>query len=138
MDVMTAGVQGSGTAPPAGPAGAELTVRDLEIWVGLGCSAAEQAVPQPVAVSAWLRFPRAPRACVSDRLQDTVCYARLAAALEETARARPYNTVESLTFALAGAMRSAVPEEVRFQLAVTKLRVPVAGLRGGVTFRLEA
>ena len=137
MDAMTCGVLGGGLEPLSDRAGAELTLRDLEIWVRLGCSVEERAVPQPVAVSARLRFVRAPLACASDRLDDTVCYARLAALLAERAGRRPYQTVESLTCALVEAMRGAVPEETRFTLEVTKLRVPVAGLRGGVAFRLE-
>lgn len=136
MDAMSSGLQGSAAALSSDSV-AEMTVRDLEIWVHLGCSAAERAVPQPVAVSVRIRFPRPPLACASDRLDDTVCYARLAEVLGERAGARAYSTVESLTFALVEAMRSLVPTELRLALEVTKLRVPVAGMRGGVTFRLE-
>jgi dihydroneopterin aldolase len=136
MDAMTSALPG-GSATAAERAGAEMTVRDLEIWVRLGCTAEERAVPQPVAVSARIAFARAPLACESDRLEDTVCYAQLAALLGERAGQRPYQTVESLTFALVEAMRGAVPVGTRFALEVTKLRVPVAGMRGGVTFRLE-
>jgi dihydroneopterin aldolase len=136
MDAMTSALPG-GSAAAAARGGAEMTVRDLEIWVRLGCSAEERALPQPVAVSARVTFARAPHACESDRLEDTVCYARLAAVLGERAAQRPYQTIESLTFALVEAMRSAMPAGTRFALEVTKLRVPVAGLRGGVTFRLD-
>jgi len=136
MDAMTSSLPG-GAALTNECGGAEMTVRDLEIWVRLGCSDEERAVPQPIAVSARIAFARPPLACESDRLEDTVCYARLAAVLGERAAQRPYQTVESLTFALVEAMRSAMPVGTRFALEVTKLRVPVAGLRGGVTFRLE-
>jgi len=136
MDAMTSTLPG-GSAVAGQRAGAEMTVRDLEIWVRLGCSTEERAVPQPVAISARISFACAPRACESDRLEDTVCYAQLATTLGRRAAQRPYQTVESLTFALVEAMRSAIPAGVRFALEVTKLRVPVAGLRGGVSFRLE-
>jgi dihydroneopterin aldolase len=122
----------------ARPLGGELTLEDLEIWVRLGCTAAERGTPQPVLLSVILRFDAAPGACVSDALCDTVCYAELSDIARAVAVEREFNTIESMAWEIGRAMRDRLPGSVRMTLRLAKPRAPVPGLRGGVAFTLEA
>jgi dihydroneopterin aldolase len=120
------------------PLGGELTLEDLEIWVRLGCTAAERGTPQPVLLSVVLRFDAPPRACESDALSDTVCYSELSEIARSVAVAREFNTIESMAWEIGRAVRERLPGSVRMTLRLAKPRAPVPGLRGGVAFTLEA
>ncbi len=120
------------------PLGGELSIEDLEMWVHLGCSAGERANPQPVLLSVALRFDAPPRACETDVLADTVCYAELSEIARGISAAREFNTVESMAWEIARGFRARLPGSVRMTLRLAKPRAPVAGLKGGVAFTLEA
>lgn len=120
------------------PLGGELTIDDLELWVHLGCSDGERATPQPVLLSLALRFDAPPRACESDELVDTICYAELSDVARTVTSAREFNTVESMAWEIARSLRERLPGSVRLTLRLAKPRAPVPGLRGGVAFAIEA
>src|SRR4051812_30581294 len=82
--------------PPKLNPSMSLRLNEFSVMCRLGCSTQEQATPQEVRVSLNLEFARQPVACVSDRLEDTVCYARLCEIVRERATAKNYSTVEHL------------------------------------------
>ena len=59
-----------------------LRMEKLVLQQRLGCSAEERAKPQEVRVTLELRFAKGPQALVTDDLGGTVCYARLAQAIQ--------------------------------------------------------
>ena len=109
----------------------------LEIWVRLGCSRAERADPQAVRVGFEATTPGLPDACRSDALGDTTCYGKLAELFTARAAEREYRTLEHLAFELFAVAAPELAKDAVLMLEVTKLRPPVAGLRGGVRFRLR-
>jgi dihydroneopterin aldolase len=113
-----------------------LEFRGARLEVRLGCSAEERAVPQPVDLDLAVRFPELPKACTSDRLEDTLCYAELIDAAREACAGREFQLVERLAHELFGRLRPRLPAGAELWLRATKLRPPVAGLRGGVAFSL--
>jgi dihydroneopterin aldolase len=114
-----------------------LRILRLELEVRLGCEAEERAAPQKVELDATLRFATAPEACRTDRLEDTICYADLAAVARERASAREYRLVEHLGQEIYTAFRDRIPEATQLQLVVRKVAPPVPGLHGGVSFAIE-
>ena len=116
---------------------ATLEIDAVELWVRLGCAAPERAAPQEVRLGLTIRFAETPAGCCSDRLEDTVCYAELAEAAREHCAAREFRLIEHLAHELYALIRTRLPEAARLALTVTKVRPPVAELRGGVSFRLE-
>ena len=116
----------------------QLGFEDLRLWVRLGCTAAERADPQEVLVAFEARLPGLPDACRTDALEGTVCYAELAQVFTERAAAGEYRTVEHLAWDLFRLGAARVAKDARLTLEVHKLRPPVAGLGGGVRFRLRA
>jgi len=122
---------------PTNAANHQLSLRGLTAPVRLGCSRAERASTQDVAISATIRFDRAPRACASDDLAETVCMQTLAEALDEVCRSREFALLEHLTDELLARALALVPPEAECELEVIKLRPPIAGLTGGFAFRVR-
>lgn len=114
-----------------------LSMRGLEVEVCLGCTAAERAIPQRVSLDITIHFDRAPRACTTDALADTVCMATLAEALAEVCRAREFALVEYLTEELLDRALEFVPGDAECELEVCKLKPPITGLTGGFAFRVQ-
>lgn len=124
--------------PPAGPVARHtLRMHRLELDVRLGCEAEERARPQKVELDVTLRFAAAPGACRSDRLDETVCYAKLAAIAQALVVHREFRLVEHLGQEILGGFRGHVAQDVRIDLTVRKVAPPVDGLHGGVSFTIE-
>ncbi|MHC4732542.1 MAG: dihydroneopterin aldolase [Planctomycetota bacterium] len=113
-----------------------MAVEDLHLRVRLGCTESERATPQGVALGLSIRFAEPPLACRSDRLADTVCYAALAEAAKKCCAGREFQTVERLAHDLYEQLAALLPPGAALRLRVTKLRPPVRGLRGGVSFTI--
>jgi dihydroneopterin aldolase len=113
-----------------------LEFKGARLEVRLGCGAEERARPQAVDLDVAVRFAELPPACESDKLSDTVCYADLIAAARAHVAGREFHLVEKLAYELAAVMRPLVPAGSELWLRVTKLRPPVDGLSGGVSFSL--
>lgn len=113
-----------------------LEFRGARLDVRLGCSVAERAVPQAVDLDLAVRFAELPRACESDELADTVCYAELIDAARDACAGREFKLVERLAHELFTRLRPLIPAGASLWLRATKLRPPVEGLAGGVAFSL--
>src|SRR5687768_6359745 len=117
--------------------GHTLSLRGLEVEVHLGCTQPERARLQRISISATIRFERAPRACESDELSETVCMAALAEALGNVCRTREFSLLEHLTQELHARALTLVPRDGECELEVTKLTPPIANLTGGFAFSLR-
>lgn len=137
IDERGAAVRRHDFRPARSAARTTLRIHRLELDVRLGCGADERAVPQKVELEATLRFAATPRACRTDELADTVCYAELAEIARERANAREYRLVEHLGHELYAAFRDRLPDDTRLELVVRKVAPPVPGLLGGVSFAIE-
>jgi len=58
-----------------------LFIRDLVLHVHLGCSSEERKNPQEVRLTIDFRFKEMPPGALSDRLEETICYAEVAQAI---------------------------------------------------------
>ena len=117
--------------------GHTLSLRGLEVEVHLGCTQPERARLQRISITLAIRFERAPRACESDELSETVCMAALAEALADVCRAREFALLEHLTQELHARALTLVPHDGECELEVTKLTPPIANLTGGFAFSLR-
>ena len=115
-----------------------LHIKDLVLHVALGCEAAERAVRQEVRVSVELRFRHPLRACETDRLGDTICYADLCAALKELVAHQEFHLIEKLGMdAFKIIQKISGPFEPKIGIQIHKVRPPVADLMGGSVFTLQ-
>lgn len=113
-----------------------MEVRDLSLQVRLGCTPEERAVPQEIRVSLDLRFHEAPPGVKSDLLEETVCYAVLSEAFRRGVDGQEFSLVEKIAGDLFEIADGIIQSRALFSLSVHKVKPPVAGLSGGVVYRL--
>ena len=113
-----------------------LEFQRARLSVRLGCEAAERRRPQAVDLDAAVRFRTLPKACETDQLHDSVCYAQLLAAARARVAHGEWHTVERLAADLYAELRRGLPAELELWLRVTKCAPPVPDLAGGVSFSL--
>ena len=115
-----------------------LRLEDLSLQVRLGNSEQERSQPQEVRISLEFRFPTAPGACISDDLDDTVCYAKVCEAIRSHLLSREFKLIERIAFECEDIVRECLPRSdapLLFAVAIHKVRPPVAGVFGGAVFR---
>ncbi len=115
----------------------QLTLHGLRLPVHLGCSAEERLRPQFVRFDVTVRFSSLPEGCETDRLEQTVCYARLSEILSNVCQAREYQLIEKLGWDAFRAVREIIPTQDQLTLNVVKERPPVASLEGGASFTIS-
>jgi glycine hydroxymethyltransferase len=118
------------------PAPYELRLDDLALSVNIGCEASERARPQRVDVCVGVRFGVAPTGCFSDRLEDTLALEVVAERLRSTVAHGSFALIEHLAQRLYDVLRESCGPEAAIELSVTKVNPPIAGLAGGMTFRM--
>ena len=109
-----------------------LRLRDIELPVNLGWEEEEREQQQMVQLDIIINFQTIPKACASDRLQDTFCYATLIQHLREYVEDKTYRLVEHLTQDLYQLIKKKIKGH-HCLLHLTK-HPSVEGLSGGVTF----
>lgn len=109
-----------------------ILIRGLECYAAIGVSAAEREVGQRLQfnVDVWLDLAPAGH---SDKITDTVSYAKLARAIVEVARRKNYYLLEHLAEEVAAHLLASFPiEAVRVQVLKTPppvdLRIVAAGV----------
>ncbi len=110
-----------------------IQLRDIELNLHLGWPAAERLNRQPILVSIILRFDAAPKACITDNLEDTVCYDELIQALVKDTEAKEFKLIEHLAYDIYQLTKARLPNIGAIKIAVAK-KPPIPQLTGGVTF----
>ncbi len=112
-----------------------LSIEDLTLQVRLGCTAEERWRPQEVRLSVEFRFEGAPGGFTSDRLDETVCYARVSDALKAHIESREYHLIEKIAADAYRISKEIAGRETGVALVAHKVRPPVTGLSGGTKYR---
>ena len=116
----------------------ELIISDLRLWVYLGCSSEEKHLKQPISIDINLLFAKAPTAIATDDLVDAVCYAQLTELAKLAAAEKKYNLIEHLAAkihqAITTELITADYKDANLKVKVTKLKSPIDGIHGGVSF----
>ena len=110
-----------------------LWLRDLELSVNLGWPEEERHEAQIIGLDVEIYFPQPPRACISDQLDDTICYASCIAELKQQLAGKHYKLVEHLSHDIYTALKSLLPTETKVVLHVAK-HPQIDGLTGGICF----
>lgn len=110
-----------------------LRITGLELGVHLGWPAREQEQEQIVLLDLEICFPQPPKACQTDRLADTVCYATLISALRESMVRRKFRLVEHLSFEIYQFIKPLLPAHTGLTVRIIK-HPDIEGLTGAVRF----
>jgi FolB domain-containing protein len=116
---------------------AKLKVKDMSTWVRLGCTEAERTHTQEVKWTLEFEFNEVPAATETDRLSDTLCYAKSCEVLLSLTARGEYATVEKLGYEAFQRIKDLVGSKTQLRLHLHKVRPPIPHLEGGVVFTLE-
>lgn len=111
----------------------KLTLHRIELTVFLGWPASERKTAQTVLLDIDFHFPAFLKACETDELTDTICYADLIPQLQTYINAQSYKLLEHLTYDVYQWLHKKIMREAKLQIRITKFP-PVATLSGGVSF----
>ena len=112
-----------------------LQINDLRLWVAIGCSNEEKALPRCVSFDISIQFSGQVIAAVNDNLEFSVCYAKIVKKVQELCSKKKFNLIEYC----AGEVHRIVRELVQLPVGnitvkATKLLPPVPDIHGGVSF----
>jgi dihydroneopterin aldolase len=114
-----------------------LFVNDFTFLCLLGCYPEEQTQKQEVSVSLKMEFSEIPQACMTDNLEDTLCYENICNEIKAVGDKKLYKTVEHLSFEIFLTLKKIIPNEYRWSIKLRKVNPPIEGLKNGVIFELE-
>jgi len=112
-----------------------LRLNELVLSLHLGCTAEERLTPQEVRVSLVFRFNEPPQALFSDDLEDTICYARISAMIQEHCQSREYKLIERVAEEVFTLVREYCGPRAQLAVSIHKVRPPVPALAGGTIYQ---
>lgn len=110
-----------------------LTIRGLVLHVKLGWPDKERLLEQDVRLDVNIRFPEPPKACVSDNLDDTLCYSLLIKHLRASIANKHWHLIEHLSHEIYHIIKSKLPKQSSLSVRITK-KPNIEGLSKGVSF----
>lgn len=110
-----------------------LFIRGLELQVNLGWRRQERKQEQAILLDIDLTFPKVPKACKTDDLNDAICYAELAKCIQKSLADKDFKLVEHLAYHIYHTIKPNVPIKTKIAVRVTKYP-KIEGLTGGVCF----
>lgn len=114
------------------PLHTSITLRQLKLQIYLGWSAQERLKKQPILLDIQLKFRNVPKACHTDNLADTVCYATLVEKIQQITQQR-FRLLEHLAHEIYQIIQKNIKKQTTISLKLTK-KPPIKNLTGGVTF----
>lgn len=110
----------------------DIILHQLKLNVHLGWPAQERLKKQSVYLDIHIQFRKMPRACLTDELEDTFCYAVLTEKIQQTV-VKKFRLIEHLGYTLYQTIQQVVPKNTRIALRITK-QPNLKNLLGGVSF----
>lgn len=111
-----------------------LTLEKLYLEIHLGATEDERNIPQKVFIFLTLFFPEAPKACISDNLDDTICYHKLCTAIQTYCTEKHFNMIEHLGYQIYTVARELILSPIKIHIKVEKCNPPIEYLLGSAIF----
>jgi dihydroneopterin aldolase len=109
-------------------------VEGLRLDLFVGCLPEEKLQRQPVDIDFFLFFLDPPQGCISDHLEETICYAHCVEVIRKMVYKKHFHLIEHLGAQIHAALVNSVPKEVFIQVRVTKVHPPLHEIKKGVSF----
>lgn len=97
-----------------------LQIKEILLSVFIGVTKEEQLKVSDLTVDIIIRFKEMPQACLSDQLEDSVCYQKLTDDLKDFCTDKRFGVIEYFGYQLYEFIKSKLPEYCELWLAVTK------------------
>lgn len=111
-------------------------LRRLRFAVKLGWGEEERKTPQFVFFDIQLRFPALPKGCITDELNETVCYGEMSGVVRQICQQGEFRLIEHLGYRVYSAVKEFIPPRHLLWVKITKEKPPVPELLDGSTFSL--
>ena len=111
----------------------KISIRSLSVLMQVGVTEPERLQPQEVQFGFELQLPK-PKAVLTDRIEDTVCYESICNLIRETATAKPVHTLEYLANEILIRFKERFPVGTQALLRIKKVKPPIPGLLEGVEY----
>lgn len=112
---------------------ASILIQGLELKINLGWTPDEQAKVQTIMLNITLAFLEPLPACLSDNLDDTICYDQLIRKIKSALAAKHFRLIEHVGFEVYQLIKNTIPIQTHVTTQITK-KPKIEGLTGGVTF----
>lgn len=110
-----------------------LFLSKIELCVYLGWPEGERVEAQMVSLDLTIQFAEPPKACLTDHLDDTFCYAELISKIHAATSTTPYRLLEHLCYDIYHLIKLELPAHTSLRVDLTK-HPKIMGLTGGVCF----
>ena len=101
-----------------------IVIQDLKLSARLGISEQERRKPQKIFCSIVIEFPSPPKAQITDKAQDSVCYEKICKALQNQVKGKKFHLLEKMSCDLLSFLQTEHPK-LRISLALRKQNAPV-------------
>jgi dihydroneopterin aldolase len=111
-----------------------LSLRDLVLWVHLGCSEEERSKRQELRLSAEFLFQRMPAAALTDNLKDTLCVGEVASLLAEHCETKTFHLIEKVGLEAYRLCKDKAAGLAQVRVKVHKVCPPLERASGGSVY----
>jgi dihydroneopterin aldolase len=112
---------------------AQLNIKDFKLSVKLGWPKEERLQKQTISLDIDIVFQQPPKACQTDKLDDTVCYHDLVKRIEAVTRERSFFLIEHLSAFIYEQIKPLFPLSANIVVHITKTP-KIDNLAGGMRF----
>lgn len=110
-----------------------LLISGLELSVHLGWPDKERLHKQLVLLDVDIWFPKPPKACTTDKLDDTLCYSKLIQTIREKTTGKRFHLIEHLCSEVYKIVKPLLPSKAKVIIRIIK-HPKIPGLTGSVRF----
>ena len=97
-----------------------IALKKIELDVNLGWSVDERIKKQRVLIDLDITFLKPPRACLTDKLEDTFCYDQIIKLMNSSISSRKFHLIEHLTHELYNVVKATFPPHTKLNIRLTK------------------
>lgn len=112
-----------------------LRIKDFLLPVYLGLTDAERFQSQTISLELEMWFDTLPKACQTDQIDDTNCYAHIITAIQDQTCDKRFHLLEHLGYDIFHLVKALLPPPAKISVKVTK-QPKIAGFDGNVQFHL--
>lgn len=113
-----------------------IEIHRLRFSLFLGCFEEERSELQDVEISIKVGLPKLPQACLTDEIENTVCYDKICSGILKNFEKKEFKLIESLGYQIYQFTRNLLPNDIKLQISVHKIKTPIESLKGGASFIL--
>lgn len=111
-----------------------ITLNNLSAMVKLGLHNQERSEPQEILISLKFYFSDKPKGCLTDNIEDTICYYEASEIITNLIRNREFKLIEHIGHELYSVLRAEIDKTVKIWVKIDKLNPPIENLKGSASF----